>query len=516
MCQLSSEQKLMSHILGVLLLSAMCLLATLFPRIVGHTFITCTHSLVFFGILWHLWDMTASMEYLIFQRGLLVHIRLVMALVCGHFPTVVTLNSVVFGLQAYLLVSVAQFDPTQPTPAPAIREALVHAFLVIMLSFVFEATRIDQVKQLVLAQTSSKEAQTVVDVLNTMCDAVVELCDMTIKTACPRLEALTFRFNADGLRGKPFLHYVALADRDRCEAALGSGADTAFSLHLSLLDSSANKIPVQMFVKCLTAWNSALEHIIGIREDGDPGQIIQPEASASNAHAVDVIAASYSSHTPDAAHPTTAAMQRPASASSQSESGAGGWQSVAPAFSVNESRAGNVVHLALDRISQDMLELPADGWADVPMMWIEPVYPWSIRKMTRCFANTFGPSCMYDRTDVERWLRHDQLLRFQQWMEYIVSDPEKLRGLSLQDVILVPPHLAGKTKVKTHLFYNFRYTCQVSQLEAAAEAAPHTLLAVMLGNVRFSITPRRSVQALMTSSASAPDDNALSAQRIRL
>eukprot|EP00929_Paragymnodinium_shiwhaense_P015765 TRINITY_DN12386_c0_g1_i3.p1 TRINITY_DN12386_c0_g1~~TRINITY_DN12386_c0_g1_i3.p1 ORF type:complete len:728 (+),score=73.24 TRINITY_DN12386_c0_g1_i3:101-2284(+) len=472
LCGLSNQQKLISHVLGIVLLWIMCLMATRFPNLVGHRFINTTQCMVFIGIGWHVWDMVDPGEYVTFQRGTLVHVRLASALVCGHTPTVALLNAGLFCVQTWLLSTVPNFDNTVSHPSPAIREAFTNAFVITMVSYVLESTNTEHMKQFVFADNSTNQAKTAVDVLNTMCDAVVELCDMKVKSPCPRLEALTFRIAGAGLVGKSFLDYVAVVDRERCKEALASNAGDAFTLHLDLLDSSACKIPVQLFVKCLMAWNGSLEHIIGVREDGDSAHLFATDASAVNAQAIDCIANTFAHQSESEGPPS-------------------------PARSASWTSARSVVEIASDAAASSKWEaviadncmlavMPSGGWLEVPIAWVDSRAPWEITKFTRCFVNLFGPSFMQDKTAFASWMADRERVRFEEWIDGILGSPDKLRGVSLLDLCLAPPHCPGM-QIKCNLLFLFAFAHASQAGEDGSKSDLPLSFAMEFNDVRFKL-----------------------------
>lgn len=136
---------------------------------------------------------------------------------------------------------------------------------------------------------TSKAEAIAQSLLSMLCDAVVPLgSDLSLCESCPRFTAMLFRDRKDGGLREPFINFCNEADKPRflefmAEPSTMPGKSK--SLHVHLMDSVGNAVPVQLFCTSLLQDQDDDEteylHLLGITEDKESGGIhMFPRSSA--------------------------------------------------------------------------------------------------------------------------------------------------------------------------------------------------------------------------------------------
>ena len=143
--------------------------------------------------------------------------------------------------------------------------------------------------------------------LSAMCDAVVHLgSDCLIRHPCPKLEVLLLKSRThSGLQGTPFMDLLDSSEQDRFDHFLSSVTDMppreeladhalnsaladqenmACTFHSHVRDALDKQVPIQIFHGSYFDLNEQVCHIIGIREDQDTVQGVQPLAPQASAN----------------------------------------------------------------------------------------------------------------------------------------------------------------------------------------------------------------------------------------
>eukprot|EP00929_Paragymnodinium_shiwhaense_P001706 TRINITY_DN101937_c0_g1_i1.p1 TRINITY_DN101937_c0_g1~~TRINITY_DN101937_c0_g1_i1.p1 ORF type:complete len:674 (+),score=59.92 TRINITY_DN101937_c0_g1_i1:136-2157(+) len=431
--QLWWHQRFASRAVGVALLTGLCVLSTAFPGILGGGYLVATHVAMYVGVAWHFWDVS-SQDDLQLQQGVLVYFRIALAVIDGDTKVVALLNTMLLFLKAVV--------PT--LKLVDWRWSCLHALVIILLTGSLEYTRCDLVRQVMFVEESSEEAATVQGLLSMMCDAVAELRKLQIAAACPKLAALLLRSPSDGLRGRSFLDLVDPLDRERCSSALLSDSKHCVSLHIRLLAGAGTTVRVQLFIAARRSLSRGLHHIVGIREENDPGAQQMADAPAQQQITWD-------------------------------QSG-GGVGATAQTGDLRDEDRESVLSgrrlrgsLVLPSVPEESVASGTDGpdalpvldmppfWPQLPIIWVAFNETLDLRRMTRAFANAIGThSILEDRHSVRNWIVSKSRGKVIDWLTSILDKPVRNVGASRENVKLELPGLQGSI-VKCTLVYLFVY-----------------------------------------------------------
>eukprot|EP00929_Paragymnodinium_shiwhaense_P051228 TRINITY_DN25796_c0_g1_i6.p1 TRINITY_DN25796_c0_g1~~TRINITY_DN25796_c0_g1_i6.p1 ORF type:complete len:679 (-),score=42.20 TRINITY_DN25796_c0_g1_i6:84-2120(-) len=421
------QQMLTAKLFGTALITGLCLFAAICSDAVGPRFICATHSAVHLGLAYHLWDMVSLHEFQQLHNGFLVQVRLAAALFCGKFATTLALNVAMFSLQVFWLAFRVESDGFN-NQGVTTRESCVLLLVVLAVAYAFEHSLLSQVRQMAMTQASSREAQTAKNILNQLCDAVVELygAQLRLKTPCPKLATLTFREHVAGyLQGTSFVDLICEPDRPRFLAELHKSIENTFSMHLHLLDCRGARVAVQIFVACLPAWNGLLEYVVGIREDGDNEQCGEP---ACLPHFVP-------GHSRGVRVSRQQSLGRAVEGEQTSESGESVMSS-SDAMTESASDSGTDISLSL-------LRPTVEGHRRDLLVWVEKTSMLTMVVCSRSFLNAFGPSFGSVGIDFAAWVREPQGFTFRAWVRSLDDDKQEM----FQKLKLYPPHLAQSLQV---------------------------------------------------------------------
>eukprot|EP00929_Paragymnodinium_shiwhaense_P056820 TRINITY_DN28451_c0_g2_i1.p1 TRINITY_DN28451_c0_g2~~TRINITY_DN28451_c0_g2_i1.p1 ORF type:complete len:712 (+),score=80.03 TRINITY_DN28451_c0_g2_i1:78-2138(+) len=419
------QQNFTSQALGPAVFTIFCLFAALCPDKIGPRYISMTHWTVFASIVHHLWDLRDLREYHDLHRGFLVQVRLTVALICGSYSTTVFSNTALLACQiTWLTLRVEEGQDRQLNGGTGVRESLVSFGVILTIAYLFEQSLLTQVRHSATDRASSRDARTAKDILNMMCDAVVECTgkQLLIKGACPKLETLTFRQGVgDYLDETSFLHLVSELDRDRLLTELRKSLNATFSMHIHLLDSAGFRIPVQIFVASLHAWNGLRNYVIGIREEGDEGE--------------------HQNFGMPSFVPTGRARRQ--------QNSQDGLSSPSESLDNLENQSATESEEAPTELSLSLLRPPFEGHSEASLLWVEPTSSLSIVGYSRAFLNTFGPSFGQVGIDFAAWLPDAQADSFVCWVRSAhVSGQATMSNVpKYPKLILRPPQFSNNLQV---------------------------------------------------------------------
>ena len=139
----------------------------------------------------------------------------------------------------------------------------------VLFSLIAEALTRSQARAQLTAMSSRQSENTVHDLLNLICDAVVFLdARLNIDTPSPKLDGLLLRRTDPGeLCGTPFAKYVLESDAQRFLDFVQE--DTSQSLHLNMRDMGGAHLRVQLFHTAFEDVFQQTHHVLGVREEMD-------------------------------------------------------------------------------------------------------------------------------------------------------------------------------------------------------------------------------------------------------
>eukprot|EP00929_Paragymnodinium_shiwhaense_P100965 TRINITY_DN6367_c0_g1_i5.p1 TRINITY_DN6367_c0_g1~~TRINITY_DN6367_c0_g1_i5.p1 ORF type:complete len:711 (-),score=72.65 TRINITY_DN6367_c0_g1_i5:271-2403(-) len=413
---------------GTALLLMCCMVATLRPDWICRRMILTTHIAIYVGLAIHLNEIVDWRQFQTVQLSFLVVVRFVAAIIDGDPTNTVLLNGLATVLHVVALVCL---DPWIVSAAQHIRESTMYSMMISLATVGLHWTRYDLVRQVLLVDQKSEEATAVKGMLNLMCDAVCELYHCRVAVACPKLAALTLRSSMDNLQGRAILDLVCQEDRERFSAALQNEATRWSMVHVRLLDALGGLVPAQAFVAIQRGVKGTSQHIIGFREDVEPGmlQVASAPAVAS-------------------ALPLPPSLLDPEG----SESSGSEWKSSRrqPSLEpVPEDARVNGATAFSGRVP--LVDLP-QAWPELPIVWIAPMR-WVIVKATRCFANAVGQSSMQSSTEFCGWMVEERQRK--EWCDFAIRVAQQDgAGYSVRKLKLSPPGLeqVWLTCTMIHLF----------------------------------------------------------------
>eukprot|EP00929_Paragymnodinium_shiwhaense_P050531 TRINITY_DN25432_c0_g1_i2.p1 TRINITY_DN25432_c0_g1~~TRINITY_DN25432_c0_g1_i2.p1 ORF type:complete len:687 (+),score=72.91 TRINITY_DN25432_c0_g1_i2:155-2215(+) len=456
-------QRLASHTVGTVLLVGCCLLACFLPHIVCGKYVLLTHSALYMGIAWHLLDMAVLPEFVELQQGFLVYVRIAAAVVHGDVFVVAVLNFSLAFLQQfarqygyppdmYTTEFKAGFDRTS-------RECFLHAIIIVFVTAVVEYSRIDLVKQALHAQESVAESTTVHGMLNLMCDAVAVLSDSSIASPCPKLAALLFRSQPDGLKARKLQEFVHPGDRDRLSGALSNTSQQCLSLHIRLLDAFGSAVSVQLFVALKLGLHQ--QHIVGIREDTAPG-----EQRIADLAGVDAVG------TQPQATVVGMPCEDPEFDAMSSVSRQGRNRGPPSLCSLPENS------LVSSHEHQEARALATSGLPDLPIVWIALDGTWELKKATHGVVALLGQTLLQGDRDVRNWfVTDDRKEEFFGFVQNVLVSPTHNVGAVLRNTKLLTPGMPTTT-IRCHFLYLFTDP-------GGADESECSTIGFLLANVRY-------------------------------
>eukprot|EP00929_Paragymnodinium_shiwhaense_P068980 TRINITY_DN34800_c0_g1_i1.p1 TRINITY_DN34800_c0_g1~~TRINITY_DN34800_c0_g1_i1.p1 ORF type:complete len:674 (-),score=104.06 TRINITY_DN34800_c0_g1_i1:215-2236(-) len=413
MRNLRGQQVLLAECLGTTLFLAMCMFATTFPGCVGAVFMASTHASLIFGIAWHRID-AISYSGLEMHSNFFVHLRLAAGVCSGSIPETVVLNSLLFCLEVVLADDIQPYDFHLH-----IRKCAMYCLFIFACTVSKEQSRMQQVKLLVTGHASWRRAHTAKDILNMMCDAVVELCNFTVSQPCPKLETLTLRVSSAHLKGTPFLELVCDADRERCQAALTSKVDSTRTVHVDLRESLGGRVRVQLFITSVPTLSGNREHVIGIREENDGAN---DQVSGVLPSGID---------RPRRQAPPCSPSEYPIPRSSSSDVAA------EPEVDIDQSSCASVF---------DYLKASPSAYQNNALLWLTKDDTLTISGYSLPFLHYFGPSFSALAKNFREWVAPECSEAFAEWLDdHLTENVEP--GHKFRRLRLYPPHLCKSVKI---------------------------------------------------------------------
>eukprot|EP00929_Paragymnodinium_shiwhaense_P112041 TRINITY_DN80298_c0_g1_i1.p1 TRINITY_DN80298_c0_g1~~TRINITY_DN80298_c0_g1_i1.p1 ORF type:complete len:733 (-),score=69.58 TRINITY_DN80298_c0_g1_i1:243-2441(-) len=419
------QSELVANSLGTLMLLLCCIVATLRPDKICGKMISATHVVIYIGLVIHVletvdWEASQSV-----QGKVLVFVRAAAAVIDGSLTNAMVLNA--SATVSHILVIGFVDAPSDLF----LRESALCSMLVCLATVGLQRTRSDLLRQFLLMDQTLEESSSVKGVLDLMCDAVCELRDDRLSAPCPKLAALTMRDAADDLLGRALLDMVCQDDRERLSFALSDKATRCSMLHVRLLDGLGDPLPVHVFLSRQGGPDAASQHIIGIREDAEPGML--PVASAAN------------EATPPIGPKAPFCLS---SDSGESEGVASSRRSRQTVTSLDRVPEGGSVTSAPAVGSYVLVDLPK-AWPELPLVWIKPE-KWEIAKTSRCFFNIVRRSSMH--TPLLEWMQDARMRKT--WLDFAMAvhkQPHDAAGSTMQ-VKLKPPALGDITMTCSFTF----------------------------------------------------------------
>eukprot|EP00929_Paragymnodinium_shiwhaense_P025929 TRINITY_DN15554_c0_g2_i1.p1 TRINITY_DN15554_c0_g2~~TRINITY_DN15554_c0_g2_i1.p1 ORF type:complete len:701 (+),score=103.76 TRINITY_DN15554_c0_g2_i1:177-2279(+) len=459
------QQMAGSHVVVSAFLLLACMVPALQPHRANWKTPLTMHISIYLGIAWHLLEMTEEEEWRTWQQTMFVYIRLVAAIVDGDACVAAALNVSLLIMQLCFLAT-KQFEYLS---LHEIQASIAHVFIICLLTTTLQYTRRDLVKQLLLAASKSEENVKLKGMLNLMCDAVVELRDQCIQSACPQLAALTLRGSQFGLQGKRLIDLICEDDRDRCAAALQDVSSQCALLHVRILDGLGSSVAVQLFIATLRACSSVSQHIVGIRDDSEPGMMPVSSLQDANGLASFLLPNAWASRS---AQGELSAFDSDAEPSRES----------APSVLSSLPEGMSVGSLASDALVT-LAECPA-GWPEIPVVWLRTDSSWAILRVTRAFVQVVGPSSLQASmpSDLRTWMPPDKQRGWERWAKWLQKKPAARAGAGYPQLRLMPPGMAGTT-----IGCNLIFLCS-DIAEESNDEAQVTSMAFMLANVFYRST----------------------------
>eukprot|EP00929_Paragymnodinium_shiwhaense_P022220 TRINITY_DN14247_c0_g1_i1.p1 TRINITY_DN14247_c0_g1~~TRINITY_DN14247_c0_g1_i1.p1 ORF type:complete len:682 (-),score=110.56 TRINITY_DN14247_c0_g1_i1:215-2260(-) len=416
---LARQQSHLASCMGPSLFMAMCMCATTFPGCVGAVFMAATHTSVILGIAWHRIDVTTT-EELGMHSAFFVHLRLAAGLCSGSIPETVVLNSLLLCLELVLAE-----DMSSSGFGLHLRQAFMYCLFIWACTASYERSRLQEAKHFVTGHASWRQAHTAKDILNMMCDAVVELCNFAIVQPCPKLATLTLRQGSAHLKGTQFLDLVCDADRERCSKALTSTVDANCTVHVDLRDSLAGGVRVQLFITSVPTLSGIREHVIGIREETD----------ATNDTVSRFLEAG-------------PARQRRQALSLVTESEP--WRSPMAAAAANSDHSGEVdVDFEQSSCASvlDYLKASPSAYQNNALLWLAKDDTLTIVGYSLPFLQYFGPSFSALAKNFREWVAPECSEAFAEWLDDRLTEAAAEPGRKFRRLCLYPPHLSNSVKI---------------------------------------------------------------------
>eukprot|EP00929_Paragymnodinium_shiwhaense_P068981 TRINITY_DN34800_c0_g2_i1.p1 TRINITY_DN34800_c0_g2~~TRINITY_DN34800_c0_g2_i1.p1 ORF type:complete len:697 (-),score=91.04 TRINITY_DN34800_c0_g2_i1:165-2255(-) len=415
---LGRQQTYVAQTIGTGLFLCMCLFASSFPGCVGTVFMASTHATIIFGIAWHRIDAMNSRE-LEMHWSFFVHLRLAAGLCFGSIPETVILNAMLFLLE-YVL--------TDGLHAPSFhrhcRENLMYCLFIFACTVSYERAKLQQVKHLVTGHASWRRAHTAKDILNMMCDAVVELCNFAVSQPCPKLATLTLRGGSAQLKDTPFLELVCDADRERCQIALTSTVEVSRTVHVDLRESLGGKVPVQLFITSVPTLSGTREHVIGIREENE----------ATNDTVSRTLEARQKRQVPSLANDFEILPR-----------------SSATAGTPNSDTSGEA-EVDIEQLSSgcasvfDYLKASPSAYQSNALLWLAKDDSLTIVGYSLPFLHYFGPSFSALAKDFSDWIAPECRNAFAEWLDGCLDADADSHAI-FPRLCLYPPHLCKSVKI---------------------------------------------------------------------
>eukprot|EP00929_Paragymnodinium_shiwhaense_P025930 TRINITY_DN15554_c0_g3_i1.p1 TRINITY_DN15554_c0_g3~~TRINITY_DN15554_c0_g3_i1.p1 ORF type:complete len:727 (+),score=86.36 TRINITY_DN15554_c0_g3_i1:108-2288(+) len=472
------QQRAGSHVALSTFLLLACMGPALQPHRAGSKTPLIMHVSIYAGVAWHLLEMTRMEEWQTWQQTMFVYIRLAAAVIDGNAPLVAALNVSLICLQFGFLAS-KQFMFLE---LHEMSSSVSSAFIIYLLTATMQHARRDLVKQLLLASSMSEENTKVKGMLTLMCDAVVELRDHRIQSACPQLAALTLRGSQFGMEGKRLLDLICVEDRGRCVAALEDSSSPCALLHVRLLDGLGSSLPVQLFIATLCACSTVSQHVIGIRDNSEPGMMMVSSPEDENGVPL------FPLHMSLASGSVQAEVIGAAGSDCESERTGRGR---APSVLSSLPERMTLISLASDAIVT-VVDCPA-GWPEIPVVWLRTDSSWSMLRATKSFVHVVGPSSLQASTqsDFRTWMPPDRQREWERWAKWVQKKPAARAGAGYAQVRLMPPGLAGTT-ICCHLIF----LC-AGIAEESADESDITSMAFMLADVSYRRTRAKDKEDLL-------------------
>eukprot|EP00929_Paragymnodinium_shiwhaense_P114676 TRINITY_DN8314_c0_g1_i2.p1 TRINITY_DN8314_c0_g1~~TRINITY_DN8314_c0_g1_i2.p1 ORF type:complete len:676 (+),score=69.41 TRINITY_DN8314_c0_g1_i2:72-2099(+) len=458
---LRTEQHVVSWATGPALVLLCCAVATLRPERVSGALVSATHISLFIGMAVHLSDMGWLEEFTTYQTGFFVLLRAASAVLDGNTRNVVILNSLLSVLQTMALITAAPFARHEVWGADEVRddmlrEIIVSTLVICMVAAVLDGARRDLVKQLLRADRKEEEATTVRSMLGLMCDAVVELVNGCTVAPNPQLAGLTLRSSPTGLSGKLFADLVHRDDHQRCLDALSERITKCSMLHIRLIDGLGASVPVQLFIALNQGRKSdTVEHVIGIREDNDPGTMRIPDAP------------DFSS----GSHPVA--------------------RRLGPRRNLDSLPEGRATS-EFTGTQVSVRSCPA-GWPALPFVWVRPAQEYKIVRASGCFIDAVGQSSLNQTADFRSWIQSEKACKqFMDFASQILNAPEKQAGDTFKGLRLKTPGMdCFVVMTLTYLFLE----CSVEDDEED--------MAFLVTNIRYTKKGRRREEPPMPQQQSS-------------
>eukprot|EP00929_Paragymnodinium_shiwhaense_P041551 TRINITY_DN21573_c0_g2_i1.p1 TRINITY_DN21573_c0_g2~~TRINITY_DN21573_c0_g2_i1.p1 ORF type:complete len:486 (+),score=52.42 TRINITY_DN21573_c0_g2_i1:234-1691(+) len=427
--------------------------------------VLATHIAIYVGSAVHLFEMVDWQEFHTTQGSFLVIVRAAVAIIDGSPWTTTVLNA---GMTFLHILIIVVFKPLPlQMGTQRIRESVLYSMMICLATVSLHWTRYNLVRQLLLVDKKSEEAATVKGMLNLMCDAVCELSNYKIPTACPKLATLTMRNGPEGLQGRAILDLVCQEDRQRLSAALSNRLTRCSMIHVRMLDVVGGLVPVQVFVALQGGLDTTLRHIIGIREEAEPGMLTTTYAPYAALPEIPMTSSCPAQEPPASDGEISELSQR--SRRKTFLDRVPETCSVMSAFSI-----GSVV----------LMDLP-EAWPDLPLLWVRRTQErdWVIVKASRCFANTVGHSSMKS-TKLHEWMVSAKMQRT--WFSFamkVLESPHNKAGATCPDLKLNPPALD-----------NMSMTCAVTFLFEEDHGTENATLPFMVTNIRLRPSKKKTRQ----------------------
>lgn len=162
---------------------------------------------------------------------------------------------------------------------PALRSQFGVNFVCFFLPFVLNwaasagasAGLLAESKALVAGLQASLGEATAMSLLSAMCDCVVKLRpDLTLRGHFPKLDALLLREPRARREDEPFDKFVCPEDVPRFTEFVQKQSEsptTTAVIHLHMVDSMRNKVPVRIFHTCTVGFDGSLTHMLGLCDD---------------------------------------------------------------------------------------------------------------------------------------------------------------------------------------------------------------------------------------------------------
>lgn len=165
--------------------------------------------------------------------------------------------------------------------SPPLRSRFGHNFVSFFLPFVLNyavsagasAGLMAESKALVVGLEASQGEATAMSLLGAMCDCVVRLrSDLSLRGSFPKLNAMLLRepLGKQQEEEEPFIKFVCPEDVERFSEFLEKQSQNptkTAALHLHLVDSMRNKVPVRIFHTCTVGVDGSLSHMLGLCDD---------------------------------------------------------------------------------------------------------------------------------------------------------------------------------------------------------------------------------------------------------